>query len=59
MSGDEEDISNKVTNTTAGPGDAPPPWAGTVEGEIESLAQVELEVEEVCHQEVCRIEGTQ
>ena len=46
----KKDISN---NTDTDSGDVPHPWDETVEGETECIAQVELEVEEVCCQEFC------
>ena len=58
MSEDKENINNTNNyNSSAGPGDAPPPWAGTVEGETEYLQQDELEDGQICHIRNIVIEG--
>ena len=56
MSKAKGDMNNNDYNSSAGPGDAPPPWAGTVEGETEYLQQDELED---CHLRNFEIEGTE
>ena len=56
MSKAKGDMNNNDYNSSAGPGDAPPPWAGTVEGETEYLQQDELED---CHLRNIVIEGTE
>ena len=59
MSEAKGDIFTNDYNSYAGPGDAPPPWAGTVEGETEYLQQVELEDGEVIHLRFMVIEGSE
>ena len=59
MSEAKDITNNNNYNSSAGPGDAPPPWAGTVEGETEYLQQDKLEDGEIRHIRNIVIEGVE